>query len=299
MKTAAVLTAALSLLGATASAAGIDPHDFEVNLQGGPQPEIAPTPQCTTAADGTMTCTAAGSYTSSAKHMTGTVRERSSGRSGAIETTCDFSMSHRQTVQIAPGGSPEMTEFGGSGSQRCSWHMSFPDGSLTGTLVGEMRMELAGPGRARFSGRMTVEVVAGTGAFADRVGTGTFEETEEFSLGSRSLAQALAARDGSRMSLRLRPGKPRARIASPGPRLAAGTDGGLRVVSAPGAACQASAVRAGRRVALGLARDADRDGLVVVTRKLRAKLTRGTWTLTASCAYRGGTAAVSATVVVG
>jgi hypothetical protein len=49
-----------------------------------------------------------------------------------------------------------------------------------------------------------------------------------------------------------------------------------------------------KRVALGSASDSNRDGLVVVTKKLLPKLGSGSWTLVATCSYRLGSTAGTA-----
>lgn len=65
----------------------------------------------------------------------------------------------------------------------------------------------------------------------------------------------------------------------------------LRVVSALGSSCAATARKGTRSVRLGPARDGNRDGLVVVVPRLRPKLASGRWTIAVTCKYRvGGTA---------
>jgi hypothetical protein len=97
------------------------------------------------------------------------------------------------------------------------------------------------------------------------------------------------------MRLKLRRGKPTAVVAAPGRKLDRKRDGGLRIVTAPGARCSAQAQQGAKRVDLGSASDGKRDGLVVVTKKLLPKLGPGTWTLVARCSYRVGSSAGTAT----
>jgi hypothetical protein len=112
-----------------------------------------------------------------------------------------------------------------------------------------------------------------------------------------ALRSLSAAAKGSRIKLKLRAGTAGASIASPGKKLGAKkADGGLRVVSAPGASCTATATKGSQTVELGSATDGNRDGLVVVTKKLRPKLGAGIWKLRADCAHPGGRATASSTV---
>jgi hypothetical protein len=104
-----------------------------------------------------------------------------------------------------------------------------------------------------------------------------------------------AALKGSEMRIKLRSGKPTAVLSAPGKKLDKKRDGGLRVVTAPGATCSAYAQQGAKRVDLGRASDGKRDGLVVVTKKLLPKLGPGSWNLIATCSYRLGSTAGTAT----
>lgn len=307
----------------SAGAAGIDPHDFDV--------QMTETPSIVPGTSPDLVITGA--------RMVGTVRERRSDRSGRIEATCDFELH----VSISGGRADA------SGSQRCSWFMRFADGTMTGTLEGSNRTSI-GPEGGTMTGTMTVSVVAGTGAFAGKVGSGTFTQSQQIAappgppsgpptkapppppsgepkpppgtpppgvcvvkeappegtplppgctsivvqpFALRSLA---AAAKGSRLKLKLRAGAAGARIASPGKKLGTKGDGGLRVVSAPGASCTATATKGSRTVELGRGLDANGDGLVMVTKKLRPKLDAGVWKLRADCSYDGGRATAGSTV---
>lgn len=296
---------ALVLLGALPAVADtFDPYDFEVDIRGGPQ-ITPPQPSCTEDA-GAITCSTSFDFAMSGQRLTGTVRSRSKGLSGSIETVCDMSQRMRQRFRFSPGGGMEVLEFSGSGSQSCSWFMDFGSSTLAGSISGRMEMGLASPSSAYFGGTFSVVVVAGTGAFEGMVGTGVFNQHEEFPLptggvgarqadtgagssagAGRSLA-ALAGGNGSRMKLKLRRGRPLARIVSPGPRLKRVSDAKLRVVSAPGSSCRASARNGELVVDLGRASDGDRDGLVVFSGRVASKLKPGAWTVTASCVYQLG-----------
>lgn len=312
------LLAATVFATGSAGAAGIDPHDFDVQMTDSPKIDLGASPDVVL----------------SGLQMAGTVRERGSDRSGRIEATCDFEL------HVSFSGQ----RWAASGAQRCSWFMRFADGTMTGTFEGSSRTSV-GPDGGTMTGTLTVTVVAGTGAFAGKVGSGTFSQSQQIApppsgpppgqppptapppgeqpppgvcvvkelpppgaplppgctsvvvqpFAVRSLSSAAAKR--SRLKLTLRAGTAGARIASPGKKL--GTqkgDGGLRVVSAPGASCIATATKGSRTVELGSATDGNGDGLVIVTRKLRPKLDAGVWKLRATCSHRGGRATASSTV---
>lgn len=343
MSRALVLLAAL-LSAATAAAAPIDPRNFEVDMKGSP-PMQQPEPKCTTEGD-TTACNISFASTVTGFEMNGTVRDRSSGKSGSIRTTCDFDLRLQGSMRMS--GQSVESSMSGSGEQRCSWFMDFGESTMAGSFVGTMRTSITN-GVGTMSGRMTVTVASGTGDFAGKVGSGTFEQSEQINQpvpprpstppqpppGSAPPGQpppgsappsepppgseppseppppelfAAAAADGgwqafalagalkgSQMNLKLRAGKPKAVIAAPGGKLDRKRDGGLRVVAAPGATCSAQAQQGGKRIDLGRASDANRDGLVIVTKKLLPKLGSGSWTLVASCSYRVGSSAGTAT----
>lgn len=320
-----VLTATVVATG-SAGAAGIDPHDFDVKMTTNPQINVGNSPDIVI----------------SGVRMAGTVAERGTNRSGTMEATCDFELHVTQSGQ----------QVNASGTQRCSWFMSFSDGTLAGTLEGSNRTTMSLDGGS-MTASTTVSVVAGTGAFAGKVGSGTFTQSQQLAappgppggpppktpppppsgepkpppgtlppgvcvvteappegtplppgctsivvqpFALRSLSSAAAKAKGSRLKLRLRAGTAGASIASPGKKLGAKGDGGLRVVSAPGASCSATATKGSQTVELGSATDGNRDGLVIVTKRLRPKLGAGIWKLRADCAHPGGRATASSTV---
>lgn len=336
-----VLAAALLTLGAlsatAAPAAGFDPYDFDVKIEMGGD-FGGGTPSCRDDGDGGRVCTVAVDVSGTGKAAKGTVRQKSRDLSGSIETVCDMSMRMRQVMRMSRSGGMKIEEFSGSGSQRCSWHMDFGAGStLTGTIAGEMSQGLVNAETGYFRGRFDVVVTAGTGAFDGYVGTGSFDNRDEFPLmrdapsgppagsepppgvapppptspppstapagASRSLASAFAAsKEGGAMKLKLRRGKPIAKIVVPGSKLARGSKATLRVAAAPGSTCTAIARSGSAKVALGAAADTDRDGAVAFTGKLAGLLKPGSWKLSASCTYalgaRKGTAADSVSVLV-
>jgi hypothetical protein len=320
-----VILAVLGLAGA-AAAAPVDPRDFEVNLSGAP-PLDQPQPECTGQYP-ELSCTVSFSTAVNGFQISGTVKERSTGRTGSIKTTCDFDLQFQGSLQIS--GSSVQSSHHGSGGQRCSWFMDFGGGStLTGTFVGQMKMDIEN-GSGTMTGSLTVTVTAGTGDFEGKVGSGTFQQSEQISQPvpqpptdmppgpggqppsgqlppgcvppsdpddplppecqppSQPFRVLASATAGSKLKLKLRTGKPTAVIAAPGKSIDKDVDSGLRVVSARGSTCGAVAQQGSRSVDLGRAADANRDGLVVIVPKLLPKLGSGSWTLAATCSWKSG-----------
>lgn len=348
---------------ATAAAAPIDPRNFEVDMKGSP-PMEQPQPKCTTEGD-TTACNISFEATVNGFEMQGTVRERSSGKSGSIRTVCDFDLRMQGSMRVS--SQSVESSMNGSGEQRCSWFMDFGGGdTIAGFLVGTTRTSITN-GVGTMSGKMRVDVTSPT------PGSGEFEQSEQINQplpprpstppqpppgsapgapppGSApppsgsppsppagippecvippgappptepppgcvptgvappdeppptepppeplQLFALSGALKGSQMRLRLRAGKPTAVLSAPGKKLDKKRDGGLRVVTAPGATCSAYAQQGGKRVDLGRASDGKRDGLVVVTKKLLPKLGPGSWNLIATCSYRFGSKAGTAT----
>lgn len=296
-----LLCAALALAAVPAFAADFDPHNFDVRIEGQPgSRDGGGQPSCTGDPGGVQTCVSSFDVVQEGQKLTGTVSEKSEGLSGTIETICDFNLHQRQVVEVS-SSSFTLVEFSGSGKQSCSWFMDFGGGTtLAGTISGSMKMGLVSSTKGYFGGTFNVVVVAGTGVFEGTVGTGVFEEYEEMSFDppqmpsapsddtyAAQLARSLAARgqEGSAMRLKLREGKPLAKIVSPGAKLAASADTKLKVVTVPGASCQASAKRGAKRIDLGQATDTDKNGLTVFSGRLVAKLKSGAWSLSSSCHY--------------
>lgn len=348
-----VAAIAASVFAASAPArTAIDVRNFDVQMSGGPPMEQRSSPSCRDEGSGVMVCTSSFSHSLSGVAMSGTVTARAEGLSGSISTTCDMSMSQSMTMRIA-NGSVSIVDMSGSGSQSCSWFMQFSEGSsMAGTISGTMQFGKASETTAYFRGQMTVVVVAGTGKFENQVGTGSFDEYNEFPIGgdagghggppdhqtpppdgqhptacfdpsgnpiacpsgsggsapgamasTRTLAAVLStAERDSKMRLALRKGKPLARIVAPRARLSSSSTAKLRVVSAPGSTCAALARSGARRVDLGQARDANRNGEVAFPGRIAERLGAGAWQLEARCSYSlagvAGTARDSAAVSV-
>lgn len=295
-------------------AAAFEPQDFDVELDMGgmDQPQQ---PDCTPQSDGTQLCTVDFTFVKSGMDSKGTVTQRSTGDDGTIEVSCDINMEMHMAMRTpAMGGMPSVERFDGSGQQSCAWHMDFgEDTTLTGKLAGSMRMSLvdSATGTVEISTDFRVEVVAGTGRFADQVGTGTFSETRRESImqggpggppgggpppggppaGPASLASTGpgALEKGSSMNLKLRKGKPSAKIVYPARTLQSNDGSPLHVVTAPGSRCTASAKKGRKRIKLG-SDTADAEGDVTIADKLAKKLGKGKSTISVSCAYKTGKA---------
>lgn len=288
-----------------APAASFEPQEFEVEVA--MEPDVNPSePDCKPEGDG-MVCTIDMDYSVTGEDYKGTVKNPSRDLSGDMAMTCDMTMRFHMVTAFtfANPGDQDVREFSGGGSMECSWFMSFTDGSsLGGTIAGRMRMskvEGSDPPKMRMDADFTVNVVSGTGVFQDAVGTGSFTESDEFSLegppssggpsGPPAGASARAARargaaagDDGAMKLKLTKGRARVAIATPA-KLKSDDKRPLRVVSARGASCQASATKSGRKVSLGSARDSDRDGGVDFKGALARKLGKGSWQIASSCTY--------------
>lgn len=270
----------------------IDPYDFDITVTSS-FPTPTATPQCGPPdVGGASTCRIEQRLNTAGRPLTGRASQRSTGRSGELNALCDMLVDIRALFRYTPPFDVEVTELGGTATQSCSWRVAVGGDELVGTMSGGGTIGLAGPTSGSYSGRLTVAVAGGTGELQGLVGGGTFDHAQEFPLRTRftlSLLSGSAAAQPSRMTLRLRKGPPRVLIAAPTGTMPATADTGLRVVSVPGSTCSASATAGGRTVDLGRARDGNRDGLVVVAKRLRPKLRPGTWRLSVSCSWKAGT----------
>lgn len=294
---------------AATAAAAVSAQDFEVTIASGiPAPVpgagvpvcVGPDPA------GVRTCVVSGTISTGAgsKFLTGSVRQTSTGRSGTMEAICRWSGDYRATtrVSLSPTLYPsvELTELSGSVSQSCSWSVFIRHedtgkvSGITGSMSGDGSLALAGHAAGTYTGTLKVFAGVGTGEFAGLVGNGSFTHRQDFAVpltvppGSSPFALPAATSGPSSLHLSLRKGKPLALVAAPGARLNAKTEIGLRVVSALGSSCTATARKGTRSVRLGPARDRNRDGLVVVVPRLRPRLAPGRWTIAVKCTYRLG-----------
>lgn len=300
---------------AAPTAVVVSAQDFEVTIASGiPAPVAgAGLPACQGPDEsGVRTCMVSGTISTGAgsKNLTGAVRQTSTGRSGNMEALCRWSGDYRATtrVSLSPTMSPivELTGLSGSVSQSCSWAVWIRHddtgkvSGITGSMSGDGSLALAGPESGSYTGTLKVFAGVGTGEFAGLVGNGSFTHRQDFTVplsapsGSLPFALTTATSEPSSLQLSLRKGKPQALVAAPGARLNAKTDIGLRVVSALGSSCAATARKGTRSVRLGPARDGNRDGLVVVVPRLRPRLASGRWTIAVTCKFRVGGAAGTA-----
>lgn len=303
-----VALVAAFVIGVPAASASINPDDFEVDV-GDIGPDFKPQPECTQLDSGKMRCTLDDGFSSAGKKATGTVRHAKSGLEGSINMTCDMSMSFKMTVVVTPPSGPgeepgpeDITyeEFSGNGQQTCSWHMEFNDGesTMTGVMEGTMAMSLnegSSPATKHFKGEFKVTVVAATGQFENNVGSGSWTEESDSPVneeprepGKRESHSASIASIGSSagdnpMKIKLRNGKPIAKIVLPKRRISSKDAYNLRVATMPGAKCRASARSRGKRVDLGSANV--RKGSATFRGKLSSKLGKGKWKVSASCSY--------------
>lgn len=247
-------------------------------------------------------------YRKSGVTMNGTASWPSQGQSGSFAMTCDFdiSVSGSATVSVdATGTSGEPTfTFSGSGRQPCSWALTFPKGTITGTLDGNQTMGLKDASTGYFRGEFTVSVVSGSGDYAQATGSGTFTQYEEFSFAGKTPPGGMPAiptggepphpirvlagavvEESSRLQLTLRTGATRVLFVVP-PHVTAKGTYALHLVTAPGARCSASAKQGTKKANLGKA-TADKTGSVVFPDKLGATLKSGTWKVTATCTAGG------------
>lgn len=332
------LSLGASLLAGGASARSfVDVKNFDVQLTGASGfggAELGERPSCQSAGDA-LVCSLLISHSENGVAMSGTVTAKAEALSGSISTTCDMTFNQTVRLQVS-GASVTLLQFSGGGTQTCSWYMSFSEGStMSGTFAGTMEMGKVSDTSVYERGRMTVTVVAGTGRFADQIGTGSFDEYNEVPLGGLGLGtavedaapsttqppatcfdpsgnpapcpvetvaivrmlSAVSAKPASRMRLVLRAGKPLARIVAPR-TVKRSSDALLRVVSAPGSTCSALARSGAKRISLGGARDLKGHGEVVFPGRFASKLAAGAWQVQTSCSFSGGSAADAAALVV-
>jgi hypothetical protein len=143
---------AAGLVTGLAAADNFDPHDFDVQMTNAPKIGIK----------------GAGDLVMTGVTASGTVKEKAGNHSGTMSETCDIELHTRLDGQ----------NFSANGASRCSWFMDFGSGStLAGTLSGANHVAMS-PDGGTMTGTMTVTVVAGTGDFAGRVGSGTFTQNQ-------------------------------------------------------------------------------------------------------------------------
>lgn len=311
------------LTAAPAVAANFDPHAFEVDVEMGPGEDDFAEPDCVPAGEGRMRCTMDMAFSEVGGTHTGSVTHIATGLSGRMRVVCDMEMRQHMVMLMSSNGDQTLEEFSGGGRMACNWFMDFErDTSLSGVIQGEMDMYAVDyeEGIVAFTGRMSVEVVSGTGQFADTYGGGGWTEHDEFSVfggpeggpgggpgedgdgygddgeypeGGEQYARRSAAAqrpqagDDGAMQLRLKKGRARTRIVSADRVLKRGDRSSrLRVATARDASCVATATDGEERVKLGRARDADGNSDVVFKAPLARELGPGSWKVSVACSYR-------------
>lgn len=171
----AVALAAATTAALPARAGGFDPYDFDVQLEMGfPSFE----PACSDTG-----CTVSMRDQQVGVPADGMVRALRLGLAGTIHTICNLFTSVDIVIEHT-GRRWRATTFDADHLMDCGWSMRFDDGStLAGTVGGAHRHRLVGEDTVRMTGDMAVTVTAGTGVFDGYVGSGTWTESEKFSLG--------------------------------------------------------------------------------------------------------------------
>lgn len=320
------------------SALAIGPSDFVVNIpdgptQMGPPAGFNPTQNCDrplpTAGggappSGTYTCPGSYSWSSSATPMTGTVQVVSTGQTGTIALKCDWNLTNTMTVAITfPPGSITPTTgvsgFSGTGGQACSWEIKVGSSTLIGTLVGTTLLEQVNPTTGRFTGNLNINVVGGTGEYANAVGPGTFVQVQEFpfptptapplpsgGLPSGGLPSgglppgvnipglmramergAVEAQAGSSMKMTLKTGKATGRFIVPSGKVTKTTKWKVHLAASPKSKCTITATKGKKTVTLARNRSTGTTGSIVGSGyapvRLAAAGGTGTWNLKAAC----------------
>lgn len=297
---------------------------FDVNVSFAPDVEgwmdDADLPECGDGVDGGLLCTVTGSWSDMLAPLKGTVADSVSGTVGAMSSRC--SMTARTNIQFALSlpESPELlpavdyVDAGGEIALNCAWSVRFGDGStLVGRLSGSGSLVLvdAAAAMVRLPDGIVIDVVAGTGRYANVVGTGTLGSNISFSLLGESgelpfdfeivtfgrVARTATPTHAESLDLELRAGRPEARIVTPARVARSQLKSALHAVASPRASCSLSAGRNKRTVDLGTAR-AGGDGSVRFPAKQLKKLSAGRWTVSASCSGGGSAARASAGVTV-
>lgn len=294
-------------IGSALPAAAIVPQDFEVQVNPFPDMGQDVSPKCGVRADGSYGCTIDIDKVIWGESAQGTVRHTGLDLSGTISMTCDadFHMHMAMALSLS-GGTTTIEDVDGSMQMSCAWLMDFGSSTMSGTIAGKGTMtEVTGTDRMLIDMSFEVNVVAGTGEFADQVGSGSWTEQQEQTMSGAaggggqtppamaSRVLATAAADDGAMSLNLRKGKARAQIVELSRTQVRDDKRVLRVAVVPGASCRATATSGSRSKALGRASDSGKKGLVTLSAASLGKLSKGTWKVKVGCSYKSGGKSVS------
>lgn len=297
---------------ATAPAAvALGPADFAVDIPagpsvGGPPAGTDPTANCTPPVGTALVsdCPNSYSWSASASSMNGTVTRISDAATGTIAGVCDWNMVNTLGIRVtfpsfppSPTSQPtsEVTSFGGTGGQACSWAIRIGEDTLIGTMSGTSTLTQPNPTTGRFTGNLNILIVGGAGAYAQANGTGAMVQEQEFPLqqpsvptGSSPFERAFGARanqaGGSTMDMRLRKGSPKATFLIPSGAITRATNWKVHLAVAPKATCTVGAKLGTTKVNLGRLRDKKGTGALVGSKRIGLQLRKtGNWKLTASC----------------
>jgi hypothetical protein len=323
---------ALAAAGLLVSAGGVQaahislgPSDFSVTAQWpGPvgsadfkptcaQPTIpAPTPGSTTPPLVDIHCTASWTNQASGVTITGRASRLADGATGPFSAICDWTLSAHVAVTMSMNELRKVVgsaydDFGATGTESCSWSMTFGSSAINGTISGNVTLGFVSGRTASFDGELNSQAVSGTGEYEKATGGGPFTQSQQITLPDPSLfptgpvRRITAAAAGQPMHLTLRAGgASRAVIVLPGAKilLSSSKPYRLHLAAAPGSSCTATARSGGRTVALGRASDANRDGTILFGKPLARTLGRGAWALSATCKVGSRTAAARASITV-
>lgn len=313
MSVLVTLIVSLAVVPAVSVADELKPENFDV--KGADMMPVLKenTPSCRAGLDGTARCTLLLDSDQAPKASEkGYAKDRSTGEEGDFYITCSTVQSGTATYDTSDeaGAVPhEIVDVSGKRYQACSWQMDFTESgsSIIGTVEGDYTLSASICGTQpaiAASADVKVHVITGTGRYADMTGDSTLATSDRpFSVellgggkecgmdGSQNSgdpqpqqATASATSDESQpWQLKLRKGKLKPRVLVPS-RFDASQSVALRVVSAPGSQCQASA---GQR-SLGSATDKSGRGEARFSGSLGKKLGSGTWKLKISCTAKIG-----------
>lgn len=155
--------------------------------------DAAELPECDGTDEGGLLCTIMGAWSDTKAGFTGYVVDPATSQRAAFKATCAFDASTNIDFTISlpeqDGWLPQvdLVNSGGTIAVDCSWNLRAPDKQhsvLSGRFHGSGPLESVDPANAvvRLSNNFIVEVLGGSGVYADEVGSGTFAGEVKFSL---------------------------------------------------------------------------------------------------------------------
>ena len=326
MRLALALLAAGLLLSTTTLKAGasLGPNDFSVTADWpGPvgsadfkpvcgQPVIPPpAPGQTTPPTVEITCTAAWTNQVGGLAISGRATRLGDGANGPFTAVCDWTIDAHSKVVLTMNEARQVVssrydDFGGKGTESCSWSMSFSSSSINGTISGRVELGFVSGRTASFNGDLVSEATSGSGEYDKATGGGAFTQSQQITLPDPSkfpgspVRRLAAAVTGQALHLTLHSGTSRTVILLPGKTIlrASTKPYRLHLSTSPGSSCRATATAGQRTVQLGRAADGNRDGTVLFGTKLTSALSGGAWTLHARCTAGGHASLARAAVTI-